>query len=128
MQLDDKLFKILWLKKVFNYLVFCINGGLTNNMLKVKDIIDIFKKTDELKKHYKIINDMLYFVVVDKNRIVDDPNINNMTNRLQTITSFEYNEELMHILIGNGFLKEVQNVEDNNIYANFLKYLILYKR
>jgi len=123
LQKDDKLFKLLWDKKVFSYLFFCLNGGLTNNMLTIRDVTDILRKSDDLNKYYKLINEMLSFVVIEKNIIMEEPNINSITNRLQTITQFEYNEDLMHILISNGFLKEIQNVEDNNTYAKFLKYL-----
>jgi len=128
LQKDDKLFKLLWDKKVFSYLFFCLNGGLTNNMLTIRDVTDILRKSDDLNKYYKLINEMLSFVVIEKNIIMEEPNINSITNRLQTITQFEYNEDLMHILISNGFLKEIQNVEDNNTYAKFLKYLLEYKQ
>lgn len=109
---------------MWRYLSYCLNGGLTNNLFNIQEMIALFKKISTLYNYHVQINNMLNLRIMTYRNEMLDPKISSVLNSMGEIKFFDYNEEIMAILIRTGYLKILQGVENDMNYATFIKFLL----
>lgn len=117
-----------WEMKMWRYLSYCVNGGLTNNNFMLRDLIDIYKSTqDNISISHLIaiqLNNMLNLRIINGRGEKLDPKITSLINQMSDIKIFEFNEIVLNELVVSGTLKEIQNIDNDNNLANFMKYML----
>ncbi len=116
--------KIIWENKMWRYLSFCLNGGLTNNLLNLQELINMFKKMSSLYSYHAQLNNLLNLRIITLRNEMLDPKISSVLNFMGDIKYFDYNEEVMIVMIKTGYLKILQAVENDMNYAAFIRFLL----
>lgn len=116
--------KIIWENKMWRYLSYCLNGGLTNNLLNLQEMITMLRKMTNLYTYHVQINNLLNLRIVTHRNEMLDPKISSVLNFMGDIKFFDYNEEVMIVLIKTGYLKISQAVENDMNYAAFIRFLL----
>ena len=121
--------KNTWEVKVWRYLGYCVDGGVTNDMFNLEKFINIYKviANNSTIHTYQLgiqISNLLNIRLFNHSGDKLDSKISTIINQVNDIKTFEFNEKVMNILIKTGTLKTIQGIENNNNYANFLKYML----
>ncbi len=116
--------KIIWENKMWRYLSYCLNGGLTNNLLNLQEMVNMFKKMSSLYNYHVQLNNLLNLRIITLRNEMLDPKISSVLNFMGDIKYFDYNEEVMIVMIKTGYLKIVQAVENDMNYAAFIRFLL----
>ncbi len=109
---------------MWRYLSFCLNGGLTNNLLNLQELINMFKKMSSLYSYHAQLNNLLNLRIITLRNEMLDPKISSVLNFMGDIKYFDYNEEVMIVMIKTGYLKILQAVENDMNYAAFIRFLL----
>jgi hypothetical protein len=115
---------IHWQQKRLQYLVNCLNGALTFNLLNLRRLVEWVKGIGELKSLNPILTQLLDIKVISHSDEPIEPKVNHLVNKLYNIKELHFNEELMAIAIEIDYLRIMQEVESDNVYSEFLKYLL----
>jgi hypothetical protein len=115
---------IQWQQKRLKFLVNCLNGSLTFNLLDLRRLVAWVKGIPELKSLNQILFQLLDIKVTSVSDEPIEPRINHLVNKMYNIKELHFNEDLMAILIENDYLRIMQEVESEYVYTEFLKYLL----
>ena len=120
---DERSLK-LWEQKRNDFLVFCLNGGLIYKLLSIKDVFNWVRKVPELKILKSVLNKLVNMrIITNKNELIE-ADINCVVNNLHNIKQFMFNQDMLCAVIETDYLKVLQEVDSDNVYSEFLKYLL----
>jgi hypothetical protein len=118
--------KVAWETKVWRYLGYCLNGGLTNDTLSLIDLIYVYKLVTGTLKYTlatqfnSLINMRIYNF---KNERLE-PRITTIINNFSTIKSFEFNNKILSLFVKTGCLMSIQSIENELNYSLFIKFIL----
>ena len=120
--------KDAWDAKMWRYIAFCVDGGLTDDAFTISDLIEIYASvSDNVSLHHAIqiqLNNMLNIRLINHRGEKLDAKITSLINQMSDVRSFEYNENVMNAMIRSGSLKTIQNIDNDNNMANFIKFML----
>ena len=120
--------KDAWDAKMWRYIAFCVDGGLTDDAFTISDLIEIYSSvSDNVSLYHAIqiqLNNMLNIRLINTRGEKLDAKITSLINQMSDIRSFEYNENVMNAMIRSGSLKTIQNIDNDNNMANFIKFML----
>jgi hypothetical protein len=70
--------KIIWENKMWRYLSYCLNGGLTNNLLNLQEMVNMFKKMSSLYNYHVQLNNLLNLRIITLRNEMLDPKISSV--------------------------------------------------
>jgi len=113
----------IWVRKMWNYLAFVINGGYTNNRLTIDEMIKTYK--DCMNSGILTqINNLLNIKITNHKGEPLDARLSVLLTQGSEVKTVEFNEEVLLSLIKNELLMKAQGIENDNIYASLLKFLV----
>ena len=124
-ELTDRQTAQIFQNKVANFL-----GSILLNKKISKDFFDkMLSLHRRLPDFAKVFNPILNYllniqVISNNNEIILNKNIVYIINNLSNINQINYNENLMIIFIANGILKDIQGLESDLVYCQFLNYIL----
>lgn len=119
--------KPAWEFKIWRYLGYCLNGGLTNDKFNLTDIINIYKNMNGGTLKYQIgiqLNSVLNLKIINYKNEKLEPKITTIINNFSTIKGIEFNNNIMCIYIKTGVLMSIQGIENELNYSLFIKFLL----
>ena len=135
--------KGVWLRKVWNFISYCVNGGVTNNRLTFNILATIYENEKEKSVLFTVLTkqliNMMNIYIVDKNQNVLYPVISNkkkkkvksfstmksilklLTDNPSSILIFEYNSSLFNLMLSRCLLNTLFNSSKaSSVIINFL--------
>ena len=113
---------------MWRYIAFCVDGGLTDDAFTISDLLEIYSSvSDNISLYHAIqiqLNNMLNIRLINTRGEKLDAKITSLINQMSDIRSFEYNENVMNAMIRSGSLKTIQNIDNDNNMANFIKFML----
>jgi hypothetical protein len=121
--------KFIWEVKIWRYLVFCLDGGLTNGIFNLEKLIKIYKislvSSPTLSYLIQIqLNNMLNIRIFSTKDEVLDSKLITLLTFSSEIKIFSYNETVLNLMMRSGVLKSIQGIENDSNYAGFIKYML----
>lgn len=111
----------VWKEKIWKFLAFCINGGMTNNLLTYEEIVNINKK---LNGHFDgLINNILNIRIISLTNEYLEPKLNTLITNFDEIKSFYLNEDAFMTLIRTGMLNSLQGLDEDGLVTCLRIYL-----
>lgn len=123
--LTDKKTILLFKNKIANFIG---NNLLSRVFAKgfFGRLLNLYKRLNDFAKALNpILNYMLNIQIITINYdIILNESISYIINNLGSIEQITYNENLMAYCISNGILRQIQSLESDLIYCQFLNYIL----
>ena len=123
--LTDKKTILLFKNKIANFIG---NNLLSRVFAKgfFDKLLNLYKRLNDFAKALNpILNYMLNIQIITINDdIILNESISYIINNLGSIEQITYNENLMAYCISNGILRQIQSLESDLIYCQFLNYIL----
>lgn len=111
----------VWREKLWKFLAYCINGGMTNNLLSLDEFVILNKK---LNGHFdELINNILNISIISHTNEYLEPKLQTLITNSDEIKSFYLNEDAFMTLIRTGFLNSLQGLDEDSLVSCLKLYL-----
>lgn len=123
--LSDKKTVLLFKNKIARFIGNILLSKVFNNGFFGK-MLNLYKRLNEFAKALNpILNYLLNVQIVTVNDdIILNESISYIINNLNSIEQITYNETLMEYCISNGILRQIQSLESDLVYCQFLNYIL----
>jgi len=121
---DKKDYELVFESKLWDFLVYCVDGGMTFNLITLKTIISVYKKKPHIANLEWVLNKLLNLRIVSTKEQMLPSNISSVINYYNSIKEIYFNEDTMAALIEANVLSKLQDIESELTYAQFLKFLL----
>jgi hypothetical protein len=121
---DKKDLELLLESKLWDFFVYCVDGGLTFNLITLKTIISVYRKKPQIANLEWVLNKLLNLRIVSTKDQILPSNISSVINDYNSVKEIYFNEDTMVALIETNVLPKLQGIESELTYAQFLKFLL----
>lgn len=109
---SKELFELLILKRNY-FLYWCLDGGLTNKLLNVEELVKLFGTSNDLNNYNYILEILLNVNLFPETINGKQISSKQISNFLTSEGVLSINQQLLCILIRSGFFKIVFKINDN---------------